>query len=189
MKLIRRFTVVEWLTIFGVLVILGGLLLPDSATTTRWSLEKRARNFAATPAATLTDDSIIATDVNITGTWTCRHRMNWSSYAFTARPDGKFNADFRTGGCLGGCELQRTARFDRGAIRLDAAVAEYLPRTYNTLYSIRIADTVYLLPAEWLPDFERELDSDSDRWQWYVYRRGNDANEPKNAPQRRAVVD
>ncbi|ELP34622.1 hypothetical protein [Rhodopirellula baltica] len=183
MKRLRRLTVVEWLTILGVMLVLGGLLLPDSATTTRWRLEERARDFTSVSVARLADETIVAMDVDITGTWTCSHRLNRSEFTFSPRPDGQFNVDFSRSGCLGGCQLRRTASIDRGVIGLDAAVAEYLPRTYNTLYVIRVHGAVYLLPAEWLSDFERELDADAGGWEWYVFRRGNDANEPSNAPE------
>ena len=133
MKRLRRLTVVEWLTILFIVAVLGGLLLPDSATTTRWHLEKRARDFASADIARLSDESILATDPDIAGTWTCRHRLDGSVFTFSRRDDGQFDVDFSTRGCLGRCDLRRTAKIDKGVIRLDAAVAEYLTRTYNTL--------------------------------------------------------
>ena len=153
-------------TNLGVMLVLGGLLLPDSATTTRWRLEERARDFTSVSVARLADETIVAMDVDITATWTCSHRLNRSAFTFSPRPDGQLNVDFSTSGCLGGCQLRRTASIDRGVIELDAAVAEYLPRTYNTLYVIRVHGAVYLLPAEWLSDFERELDADAGGWEW-----------------------
>ncbi len=181
MKRIGRLTILEWLTILFILAVLGGLFLPDSATTTRWNLEKRARDFASTDIARLSDESIIATDPDIAGTWTCRHRLDGSVFTFSRRDDGQFDVDFSTSGCLGGCDLRRTAKIDKGIIRLDAAVAEYRPRTYNALYVIRIAGTEYLLPAELISDFERELQSGSDDWGGYVFCRGSGAHEQSRA--------
>ena len=56
-------------------------------------------------------------------------------------------------------------------IRLDAAVAEYVPRTYDMLYGVRVDGNEYLLPAESLSDFERELDAGSAGWQSCLYQR------------------
>lgn len=183
-KRLRRLTVVEWLTILCIVGALSTLLLPDSATMTRWRLEKRARDFTLAGVARLTDESIIAKDADITGTWISSHRLNRSAFTFSRRDDGRFDTDFSTSGCLGGCDLRRTASVNKGVIGLDAAVAEYIPRTYNTLYVIRIDGTEYLLPAEWLPDFERELKSGSGGWKWCVFRRGIDANEQSGAAER-----
>ncbi len=173
----RHLTVVEWLTILAVVIVLGGLLLPDSATMTRWSLEKRARNFKPTFIDKLTNESIIAPDTNVVGTWTCRHSLNRSTFTFSQRNDGQLDVDFATSGCLGGCNLSRTALMDSGVTQLNSAVAEYLTRTYDRLYVIRHDGTEYLLPADTSLDFERELDSDSDGWGWYLFRRDNEVNE------------
>ena len=57
---------------------------------------------------------------------------------------------FQHEGLFGGrCDLRRTAKIDKGVIRLDAAVAEYLTRTYNTLYVIRVlsASVHFLISA------------------------------------------
>jgi hypothetical protein len=184
MKRIGRLTILEWLTILFIMAVLGGLFLPDSATATRWQLEKRARDFVSADIARLSDESIIATDPDIAGTWTCRHRMDGSAFTFSRRDDGQFDADFSTSGCLGGCDLRRTAKIDKGVVRLDAAVAEYRPRTYNTLYVIYIAGTEYLLPADGLSDFEQELKSGSGGWERYVFRRGSETNEQGRATER-----
>lgn len=181
MKRIGRLTVVEWLTILFIVAVLGGLLLPDSATMTRWQLEKRARDFVSADVATLSDESIIVTDPDIAGTWTCRHRMDGSEFTFSRRGDGQFDVDFSTSGCLGKCDLRRAAKIDKGIIRLDAAVAEYRTRTYNTLYVIRIDGSEYLLPADGLSDFEQEVKSGSGGWEGYVFRRGSEANEQSRA--------
>ncbi|MCC6511395.1 MAG: hypothetical protein IT423_20010, partial [Pirellulaceae bacterium] len=128
----------------------------------RWRLEIRARNFKPTGDVELSDESIVAADSQVAGTWMCRHRLNRSSFTFLPRNDGQLDVNFSTSGCLGGCNLARIASLDAGVIHLISAVSEYLPRTYDRLYVIRIDGTEYLLPAEMLSDFERELNSGSD---------------------------
>jgi hypothetical protein len=174
---LRRLTIAEWLTILAVVVVLGGLLFPDSATTTRWNLEKRARNFKPTFIDKLTSESMVVPDARVVGSWTCRHRLNRSTFTFSKRNDGQLDVEFVTSGCLGGCNLSRIASMDGGVIQLNLAVAEYVPRTYDRLYVIRLDGTEYLLPAHALSDFERQLDTGSDGWEWYLFRRDNEANE------------
>jgi hypothetical protein len=178
MKRLRCPTVVEWVTIAGVAAILAAVLvIPDTATSTRRQIERRARDFKAASVARLTDESILAADAVIAGSWIRRHRLNRSTFVFTPRPDGRLDVRFATGGCLGGCEFVRIASFANGVISLDGAIAEYLPRTYDTLYVIRVDGAEYLLPAQGLAEFEQKLRSEGDGWQWYLYRRGSfDAN-------------
>lgn len=174
MKQLRRPTLFEWLTILAVTLVLGGLLLPDSASTTHGSLEKRARDFKPTVIAKLSDESILATDANLAGTWASRRHFDRSSFTFSPRSDGQLDVDFRTSGCFGGCELARTASVDAGMIQLNAAVAEYFPKTYDRLYVIQIDGREYLLPADSVVDFERERNSGSDSWNLYVFLRDNE---------------
>ncbi len=179
---LRRLTIVESLTVIAVLAVLAGfILIPDSATSTRRSLERRARTWNSSNAYILTDLSLIPTDVDLNGEWATRRRLNHTTFKFSKRADGKYDVQFTTGGCLGGCELMRTAECSEGTIVLDGAVAEYMPRTYNTLYAIRIDDAEYLLPADNLSDFERALASGSGNWKWYVHSRLKESNEPSHA--------
>jgi hypothetical protein len=85
--------------------------------------------------------------------------------------DGDYDVSFSTGGCLGSCELPRTATIDNGLITLNAAVAEYVPNTYRSLYVIRVRGSDYLLPTTSVADFEREIAAGTDHWQRYVLRR------------------
>ncbi len=167
----------------AVLAILAGLIfIPDSATSTRRSLERRARNWKPSSVPTFTDPSLIATDIALSGEWTTRRRLNHTTFKFAKRADGKYDVQFSTSGCFGGCELTRIAEISDGAIMLDGAVAEYVSRTYDILYSIRVDNIEYLLPAESVPDFERDLASGSDDWKWYVHTRRAQSNEQSDAP-------
>jgi len=174
----HRPTIVESITIVAVLAM---IVVPDSATATRRSLERRAHNWKPSLVPNLSDRSLIATDISLSGEWTTRRRLNHTAFTFSKRPDGKYDVQFSTGGCLGGCELTRIATLSDGAIILDGAVAEYVPRTYDTLYAIRIDNDEYLLPAENVPDFERDLASGTDDWKWYVHARGKESNEQNDA--------
>ncbi|MCL4205059.1 MAG: hypothetical protein KJ000_21470 [Pirellulaceae bacterium] len=178
MKRLRRPTVVEWITIVGVSAILAAvLLIPDTATSTRRQIERRARDFEAGSVDRLTDESILAADADIAGRWIRWHRLNRSTLFFLPRPDGRFDVRFATAGCGGGCEFVRIASFANGVIRLDGAIAEYGPRTFDTLHPIRVDGAEYLLPAHGLAEFEEKLRSDGDGWQWYPYRRADKADE------------
>lgn len=187
MRRFRKPTIVEMFTLIAITGILAALLFDDSATATRRSLERRARNWKPSMVPCLSDLSLIATDVALPGEWTTRRRLNHTAFTFAERPDGQYDVQFSTGGCLGGCELTRIAKLSDGAIMLDGAVAEYVPRTYETLYAIRIDNDEYLLPAESVSDFERELVSGSDDWKWYVHARAEESNEPSDARETSAV--
>jgi hypothetical protein len=172
MAMLRRPTIVEALTLVGICGILVSLFIPSTATTIRWSMERRAREWQPTVAPVLADQSLLARDVDISGAWSSPHRLKRSTLAFSARPDGRYDAQFSSSGCLGGCQLSRTAALSSGTIALDGAVVEYSSGpTYDTLYALRIDDTDYLLPAPSVADFQREFSAGSDFWQFYVFKR------------------
>jgi hypothetical protein len=160
------------LTIAAVLAGLAALaFLGDSATATRRELERRARTWTKGPLATLSDPSLLAPDVDLSGQWVNRGRRSHAFFRFTERAPGSFDVLFSTGGCLGRCELTRTAEFKEGVLTLDGAVAEYAPRTYDTLYVIRLNAREYLLPAVSVAEFECELAAATDRWKQYLFTR------------------
>ena len=184
---LRRPTVVESLTMVAVLAILAGLIVfPDSATSTRRSLERRARNWNPSGVPTITDRSLIATDIALNGGWTTRRRLSHTAFTFVKRTDGKYDVRFSTGGCLGGCNLSRVGTLSDGVLVLDGAVAKYVPRTYDTMYAVRIDDADYLLPAASVRDFENAIASGSDDWRRYVHSRNNESNEQNDARERPA---
>jgi len=172
MRFLRKPTFAESLTLIAVIAILAAIVfVPDSATATRWRLERRARDWKPEPIPVLSDSTLIAADEVITGEWIQRGRLYHTSFSFAERGDGKYDVSFSTGGCLGGCELSRTAAVNDGLITLNSAVAEYVPNTYFSLYMIRVRGSDYLLPATSVVDFEREIAAGTDHWQRYVLRR------------------
>ena len=172
LQYLRKTTTVELLAILGIAGALGLLLLwPDSATSTRWGLERRARNWKPSPVSGPADATSIATQIDITGEWSHRQRLASSSFTFTKRSEHQYAALFATSGCLGGCQMARIASVQAGIITLDGAVAEYLPRTYNTLYAVHVDQTDYLVPDVSLRDFEQALSSGSEGWKFYVFSR------------------
>lgn len=171
--------------VVSLLIVAGFFYVPDFATSTRLSLEGRARDWKPSGIPAVPDSSMIATEIDLNGEWTTRRRLNHAAFAFAERTDGKYDVQFSTGGCCGGCNLSRVGTFIDGVLVLDGAVAEYLPRTYDTLYAIRIDDAEYLLPAESVPNFERAIASGSDDWKWYVHSRQGNSNEPSDASERR----
>lgn len=189
MRRFRRPTILEMCVLIAITGMLAALLSDDSATATRRSLKRRARNWKPSHVPSLSDRSLIAADLSLSGEWTTRGRLSGSTFLFAQRPDGAYDAQFSTGGCFGGCELTRIARFSEGAIRLDGAVAEYVPRTYDALYAVRIENVEYLLPAESVPEFERDLASRSDAWQRHVYARAEESSEPVDARENAAESD
>jgi len=64
-----------------------------------------------------------------------------------------------------------------GVIVFDGAVVEYSRKTYDTLVAIRVDTDEYLLPAENVVDFERELASGTSDWKWYVHSRNQQVSE------------
>jgi hypothetical protein len=172
MKLFRKLTLVESLTLIAIVAFLAALILvPGSATASRLRLERRARDWKPGPISVLSDSTLIAADEAITGEWIKRGRLFHASFSFAERDDGKYDVNFSTGGCLGGCKFSRTAAVDNGLITLNAAVAEYMPNTYLSLYIIRIGGSAYLLPTTSVVDFEREIAVGTDQWEHYVLRR------------------
>ena len=175
---VRRPTIVECITMIAVLAILAGLIfIPDSATATRRDIERRARDWKPTVAPFLNDRSLIDTEVSLTGQWQTPRRLSHTEFTFEPRTDGRYNVRFRTGGCGGGCELSRTATLTDGVIVFDGAVVEYSRKTYDTMVAMRLDNVQYLLPAESVADFERELASGSGDWKWYVHTRIQQVNE------------
>jgi hypothetical protein len=174
MRFLRKPTFVESLTLIALVAIPASIVLvPDSVTATRWRLEQRARDWKPGPIPVLSDSTLIAADEVITGEWIQRGRLYHTSFSFAKRNDGDYDVSFSTGGCLGGCKLSRTAAVKDGLIRLNAAVAEYLPNTYLSLYIIRVRGSDYLLPTTSVVDFEREIAAGTDQWQRYVLRQPN----------------
>ena len=179
MRLLRKPTIVETITFMGVAAVLAALILiPDSATSTRWELERRVRDWQQTSVPGPDDSSLIPTELDLAGEWTNEHRLTRSSFVFTKRSQQEYDALFATSGCLGGCRLPRVASVNKGAVTLNEPVAEYMPRTYNVLYAIRIGEADYLVPADGIREFERERTSGSDGWKWYVFSRRDESNEP-----------
>lgn len=185
----RKPTIAESVAVIATVGILGALILiPDSATATRRSLERRAADWKRSALPTLTDASLIATDISLAGEWMRRARLNHAAFTFVERIDQRYDVRFSTGGCLGGCEFSRIATVTEGVIVLDGTVAEYVPRTYDTIYAIRVDGGEFLLPAESVPDFERERDSGSEHWKWYVLSRARASNKRTDAAATALVV-
>jgi len=176
MPTLRKPTTAETVTLWAILAVFAGMILiPDSATSTRWGLERRAQNWTPTIVPALADQSLLATDVELAGKWSNHHRLTRSSFAFSKTSDRGYDADFITGGCLGGCRLSRTASVQNGVVTLDRAVAEYILRTYNTLYAVRIDGQEYQVPAYGIQTFEQQLAFDSDGWKWHVFSRDDES--------------
>ena len=82
-----------------VLAILASFIfIPDSATSTRHSLERRAQNWKPSGVPTFTDPSLLAPDIVLNGEWTTRRRLNHTAFVFNERADGKYDVHFSTGG-------------------------------------------------------------------------------------------
>ena len=184
---LRRPTIFESLAMVAVLGMLAALIfVPDSAASTRRSLERRARNWRPSGIPTVPDRSLIATDIALSGTWTTRRRLTYTEFTFVRRRDGRYDVQFSTGGCLGGCRLSRVGTLSEGVLVLNGAVAEYGLRTYDTLYTVRIGGVDCLLPAENVRDFERAMAAGSDDWRWYVHSRRDESNQ-QGAAHRRSI--
>jgi len=54
---------------------------------------------------------------------------------------------------------------------MSGPVAEYLPRTYDTLFALRIERVEYLLPSVLIREFEEEFNAGSDHWNRLVFQR------------------
>ena len=175
---LRRPTIVECITIIVVIAILAGLVfIPDAATATRRDMERRARDWKPIVAPNLKDGSLLDTEVSLAGQWHTPRRLSHTEFTFDLRTDGRYNVRFRAGGCGGGCELSRTATLTDGVILFDGAVVEYSRKTYNSMVAIRLDNVQYLLPAESVADFERELATGTGDWKWYVHSRNRQDNE------------
>lgn len=172
----RLLTPVEWLTIAIGCGVLAALFSPDSWTVARRKIERRAREWAPSesdrkqPSA-----SLMAPDFDIAGQWAVRRHLNSSSMTIVRTAPGEYSVAFSTAGCMGFCKFQRTARLQRGVITLDAAVAEYMPFAYDTLYAVRANGEELLLPAAFVDEFEAEFEhrqGELDQMmKFYVFRR------------------
>ncbi len=175
---VGRPTIVECITTIAVIAVLAGLIfIPDSATATRRDMERHARDWKPTVVPLLNDRSLIDTEILLTGQWHTPRPLSHTEFTFDPRTDGRYNVRFRASGCGGGCELLRTATLIDGVIVFDGAVVEYSRKTYDTLVAIRVDTDEYLLPAENVVDFERELASGTSDWKWYVHSRNQQVSE------------
>lgn len=171
---LRRLTLTEWITLGSIAAIfVAFVVIPDSNTATRRSLERLAAEWQPTRPTELPDHSILASEIDLSGQWARGGLLARSHLSFTARPDSSYDLQFDTGGCGGSCELARVATCLGGVVALDAAVAEYSGSVYSTLYAIRIQDREYLLPAESVLEFETKLVEGDANWQWYLFSRKN----------------
>jgi len=154
-------TLTEWLVIAAVAGMLGALFLPDSATTARWEIERRARTWRPTSAdRKQPDPSIMATDIDILGEWEVDRHRSGSSLTVTRASSPTFAVHFSTWGCVGQCEFDRTGRLRNGILKLDQPVAEYSRGAYDTLYSVRVNGEELLLPAAFVSEFQNRLAAD-----------------------------
>lgn len=154
----RLLTPVEWLTVAIICGVLAALFSPSSSTIARRKIERRAREWRPPesdrkPPST----SLMAPDFNIAGMWAVRRHLNASSMTIVRKGPGEYSVAFSTAGCMGFCEFQRSARLQNGVITLDAAVAEYMPCAYETLYAVRANGEELLLPAAFVDEFEAEF--------------------------------
>jgi hypothetical protein len=133
-------------------VAIGGPFVSD-LTNPWW--EVKARRWTPGPADLMRPpEALIAKDVDISGDWS-RSGMDTVGFSFRPRPDGGYDVDGGTGGCLDRWTFQRTATCLDGVIKLDRPIAEYRPVVYDTLYVVRYDGGEYLLPACSVSDFNQ----------------------------------
>lgn len=183
MRSLRHLSLADLVIAVSLVGLLAAAFLPDTATSMRWKLERRARDWKPSTFSGLADESLLALDIDLAGEWINEHRLTRSSFMFTKRSPQQYDAEFATSGCLGGCRFHRMAYMKNGVVTLNEAVTEYMPRTYDTLYPIRIGERAYLVPADGVREFEGKLASGSGDWRWHVFERrdkshaGDDAGE------------
>lgn len=171
MKTLWRRSLADWLVVGAIVADVAMLCLPDSATRKCWELKRRALDWKKEPPTTLDDPSRLSIKESPAGTWRRRGHLNWAALEIAEPLAGRSQVESSTGGCMGTCALARTASIRDGVVTLDGAVAEYTPRTYDTLYLVSVEGWEYLLPAPCVPEFERSLDADTEDWTHHVFRR------------------
>ena len=179
----RRFR--KWIVLTGVIVIgivvTVALLGPDPRTAESRAFERRVREWKPASLHVLSDKTLLASDVDLSGDWGLSSVYTSAGITFVPRSGNEFDVHFSTSSCTGQCEWSRTATFVNGTITLDRAVAVYAGEAFHTLYAIRIEGGECLLADPYVPAFEEQLRRDSGNLDWCVFKRPGDQAPADNA--------
>ena len=146
-----RITFVELLVIIVVLGMLATLLIP--ATGSRPPLTDEDLNlddWEPDPEHTaLPADSIRVRAIDLEGVWS--DRIGWHDVTIKSlAARSEYNPSFLSHGrcALGGSvELERLAKYEDGVLLMDRPVQELTGATYKQLFSVRVNETICLVPS------------------------------------------
>ena len=143
-------TLVELLVIIAVVGIIAALFLPATGNRPPMTDEdlhlddwQPGPEHSATPT-----DSIRMLDIDLEGVWT--DQIGWLDLTIKPLADGRYDVSFLSHGrCgLGGSvQLERFADYEDGVLLLNRPVQELTGATYQQVYSVRINDTLCLVPS------------------------------------------
>jgi|CXWL01.1.fsa_nt_gi hypothetical protein len=156
-----RITPVELLTIVAVFGILAALLLPAVGSRpplTDEDLALELANWQPGPEhSAVPSESLRVRDADLAGAWT--DRVGWTKMAIQSLDDGRYRVAFLSHarcGLSGSVQLERIAEYDEGVILLDRPVRELRGETYERLFSVRLNDSICLLPSIRVTDIQAD---------------------------------
>jgi hypothetical protein len=91
---------------------------------------------------------------DLTGKWSTKSRMEWSTLALTSIGSNTYSVAFQTGGCLARWKLSRRATFKDGTLSFNRPIEEYAPATYDRAYLVRLGGKLRLISPGGLSSFE-----------------------------------
>lgn len=102
--------------------------------------------------------------ISIEGDWLRGGHLETTTLDIKRIGPSNYSIEFYTTGCLSRWKLSRTATYSDGVVKFDRPVQEYVSRTYDRLYAIRIAGEECLIPPCNIVEIEKWLDENHTEW-------------------------
>ena len=154
-------TVVVFGTLARISIPSGARQVPDPLT----DADLQLGGWRPSPAdLSMALPEMLVTNALVGGTW--NDRLCWTAMTVKSNPDGSFRVEFRSrarcaySGCV---QLERNATYYGGVLRLEDPVREINGRTYQQLFTVRVNDTVNLVPPALLHGI---CGLSTGRWSW-----------------------
>ena len=102
--------------------------------------------------------------ISLEGDWQSGGLLETTTLNIKRKDSSNYAVEYYTTGCLSRWKLSRTATYSDGVLKFDRPVQEYVSRTYDRLYAIRIAGEECLIPPCHIVELEKWLDGNHTEW-------------------------
>lgn len=138
-------------------------LLAEQEIESSRRMEKSLLDIKEFPAGDPTPiKNLVSLNTKIIGEWNEFAPMAGSSMSIEKADSCRLQVHFYAQGCLDSWSLSRTGFYRNGILELDRPVAEYLPRVYKKLYTLKVGNRDYLVPDILAQDFKECLSKDGE---------------------------